>query len=175
MLTLTNNTFLIYDVSKAELCEWSIQNTANIPKLLLNYGSPIEKVIFHPKSQNSMLLYGQGFLILVDLDEPIPVHPKQLPDYSAHSAGKRHNVVYQGKRNTSAKTHNFCMINTYRSIVNVAFNDAADLVIMRCVFVSCNMIYRSSWRIHGLELLIVCQILWLARDTEHDLTRRFRK
>ena len=77
LTTTTSSTspFLIFDVMKKELSNWSQENTDIIPnwKSVIkskNYG-PIQNITFDPSCSSAFMLFGQGFSIYVDLNLPI--------------------------------------------------------------------------------------------------------
>ena len=73
--TSDSSPFLIYDVQKKDLSDWSQANTDIIPnwKSAVNVQSygPIQNITFDPSCESAFMLYGQGFSIYVDLNLPI--------------------------------------------------------------------------------------------------------
>ena len=59
------------------LSEWSkINNIDRIQTALKSISGPLSGVTFDPSSDSSMLLYGQGFIVYVDMTQSIPKQPK---------------------------------------------------------------------------------------------------
>jgi hypothetical protein len=98
------------------LSEWSTNNSIEkIKGVLKSVAGPISGLTFDPSSESSMLLYGQGFIIYVDLTQAIPRQPKIVASMPyIKKTGKRIK-----KRKAGSEESNFAVIQRYRSLVHV--------------------------------------------------------
>jgi hypothetical protein len=153
VVVLANNMFLVYDLDSVSLSEWSTLHTASLPRLLHNLPGPLEGVSF----QGSMrfFLYGQSYLVFVDLDQAIPTEAKIVKSVSSMAArGGRKQLMASDAKNArlSAKkkkkreslkggvtdsssgekseisNSNFTTIELYRSIIHVGAVSENQLV-----------------------------------------------
>ena len=155
VVTETNNSFLVYEADGMCLSEWSKSNNSEkIMTALKSVNGPVCGVTFDPSSDCSMLLYGQGFIVYIDLTQSIPKHPKivlSAPDKpnpfrlfsgihkvpgrgngrenKSHGNGKGFGHGMRRKSNGGEDSDsNFAIIQRYRSMVHVGCVADSQLV-----------------------------------------------
>ena len=150
VVTQTNNTFSVYEADEMSLSEWSKNNSCEkIETTLRSVQGAVCGVAFDPSSDCAMLLYGQGFIVYVDLTQSIPKQPKVVmsltnrfnPDRMnggnrvGGSGGKGGSgkafghTVHKRKSSTESDCDsNFAIIQRYRSLVHVSCVSGSQLV-----------------------------------------------
>jgi WD40 repeat protein len=139
VVTLTDNTFWMFDASAMTVAPWSAQYTDKIPSAVKSIAGPVEGATFDVNRPSHIILYGQGFLVFVDLNEAIPDAPKRVTPMNA-SVSIHRRSHFKRKNNASASstagnngTHtnrNFAIVSTYRSLVHVGCTAASHLVVL---------------------------------------------
>jgi WD40 repeat protein len=134
VVVLADNTFSIFEVGDLSLSLWSQKNTERIPAALKEVPGPIQGVSFDIGSgdvdieaaQDTMILYGQGFIVYVNLSDEIPVNPKVVPatavaasDGTAPKKERRGATKRGRRRRGGSKESNFAIIQRYRSLIHV--------------------------------------------------------
>lgn len=147
-MTQTDNTFSVYEADEMCLSEWSKNNSCEkIESTLRNVAGAVCGVAFDPSSDCAMLLYGQGFIVYVDLTQSIPKHPKVVMSLTSRLNPDRINGGNRGgssggrggsgrgfghtvhkRRNNTENDCNFAIIQRYRSLVHVSCVSGSQLV-----------------------------------------------
>ena len=122
---------MLQDVVRLRLCPWSAENTV-LPVTLKNTPGPLQGVSFLPDHSSAMVLYGQGFLVYVDLDYEVPRECRVI-GFSTTAGGdsRDFNVRSRTKKrskNSTPTSSNFTIVQRFRSLVNVSCTSGNKLV-----------------------------------------------
>ncbi len=156
LLVLTaSNMFHLFDVANMRLSAWSAENSDLIPKYVRQMPGALCGAALDPADSNKLILYGQGYCVLVKLNEKIPQKPKLVTQTTTALMQKtllkkrkaaRFNRTNgdddeeEGKKNTAAGAEdvsNFVVINIYRNLLHVGCVDSKQLVSFRIELRSC--------------------------------------
>jgi WD40 repeat protein len=137
VVTLADNTFWMFDASSMAVAPWSAQYTDKIPTAVKSIPGPVEGATFDVNRPSHIILYGQGFLVFVDLNEAIPDAPKRVTPMNASVNIHRRAHFKRKNSNSSALSNNgthvnrnFAIVSTYRSLVHVGCTAASHLVVL---------------------------------------------
>jgi len=116
----SDNLFFSFDVQTHQRSQWSSKNSSLIPQVVKSLPGPIESLTYDVRNENILFLYGQGFVVYVDLLLDIPAKPKLL---QTASACHRDSSFRSGK-SKHPQNPNFSICTQYRSIVYAATLDS---------------------------------------------------
>ena len=155
VVTQANNSFLVYEADDMSLSEWSKSNSADrVQVALKGVTGPLSGITFDPSTDSAMLLYGQGFIVYVDLTQSIPKQPKVIASLTDSVMGSNSNHGHnsnnrgggsfgkggkggnsagneawrRGKKGAESEESNFAIIQRYRSLVHVGCVSDSQLV-----------------------------------------------
>lgn len=158
VVLMADNTFLIFDITSRQLSSWSTEFYGSIPKYVKSMPGPLCGISSDPMAANKMLLYAQGFCVLVDLAEQIPLVPPNIVSQltvgggaAATNSGGNGNggtsdllstvlkraaaKTLKSKKGKSGsiledakKSHNFSIFNLYRNLLHVGTLQHKQLV-----------------------------------------------
>eukprot|EP01041_Mallomonas_annulata_P004727 gene4727-9388_t len=156
IVIFANNTFLLQDLSTRRLCPWSETIPPHsMPDVLRKCPGPLQGVCFCPDSSNTMILYGQGYFVYVDLDMPIPNKPKVIAATTTSTStsssnmmlsnnkhmddnnmqiqnmtGKKRRKKEKAMKELNEASPNFAMVHRYRGLVHVSYLSGGQLVMV---------------------------------------------
>ena len=159
-MLLSDNTFLIFDLDKLALSDWSEKNSNQIPATIKSAAGPLEGIVFDPTHSNRIFLHGQGVFVFVDLDLAVPSSAKTVNPVlllpaalgvgaegdatntrgvggGVLSGAHAHTTSGVGKKRRKEKEAgngpNFATVKAYRSLVHMGCLEGSQLVSF-CLF-----------------------------------------
>lgn len=149
-----DNSFLLYDIAERDLCPWSKENNFGVSKslaphksslvsckmysLLNSISSVLQGISFDPTVRSGFVLYGQGALVYIDIEQQF--NSTIFSDLSLiESSDAEPKINQKRRRKQDAKSsslpvlpwkqrRNFTILNTYRSLVHVGLQCDSEMV-----------------------------------------------
>jgi WD40 repeat protein len=137
---LSNNSFLMFDVTQKKLHTWSETNGVDkIPKYILQMPGSLSGIALNESNHDKLILYGQGYCVLINLSDKIPTKPRILSQCTTALMQKNMSKKRKATRSEDSTDSvaslaavdvgtNFVVVNIYRNLLHVGCLKNDELV-----------------------------------------------
>jgi U3 small nucleolar RNA-associated protein 4 len=155
VVACADNSFFVFQVASMQLSPWSAEYSQAIPAAVRGMPGPIEGIAFDVNRPSSVILYGQGYSVFADLNQPIPANPKRITPTTFSTAVQKRKRKGKDTSQKQDEASNFAIVSTYRSIIYMGCTDSSELV--RLLFVKIVISYVLTF----LALQVIMENPWV--------------